>query len=119
MCHRSEGECPGSPGHLIMDEFEMLNDIRNILLNNGEKFPKKHGNWIYLKVSDGFFSMDSWNGAIWHHNGEPEYEYWTGFTGMSKTYLGLSDRSWRHNDPLPLSKDQYSGFLGKIKEVSP
>jgi hypothetical protein len=102
------------PVLLEPNNIDILTAIREIILSKGERFPKKHGSWICLKLDTGFFSMDSWNGAIHYHDGEPIYEYWAGFSGSSNVYLGLSDKSWRHNDPLPLTKEQYLDYLNKL-----
>ncbi len=96
-------------------EFDLLDAIRAVILKEGERFPKKHGSWICLKLNENeFFSMDSWNGAIHFHEGEPQYKYWTGFSGSSSVYLGLSDKSWRNNDTLPLQKPQYAEYYEKV-----
>ena len=44
-------------------------------------FPKNHGNWAALPLSDNrFLSMDTWNGNIILKRGPvPECDYWVGF----------------------------------------
>lgn len=96
--------------------ISVLESIADLIRSNGERMPKKHGEWIALKVDDHFFSMDSWNGAIHYQSGEPNYEYWTGFSGDGKEsiYLGLADKSWRQNDALPLGLEDYQGYYDQI-----
>lgn len=64
--------------------------IRDLIYKYGEWFPKKHGNWIKLEfTNDLFFQMDSWNNAICLIQGKGQYNFYTGFSGEQKAYLGL------------------------------
>jgi hypothetical protein len=64
--------------------------IRDLILKYGERFDKRHGNWIKLQFTDNlFFQMDSWNYAISLKRGIGEYDYWIGFSGEREKYLGM------------------------------
>lgn len=96
---------------------DLLEAISQIIYKFGEKYPKKHGSWICLRLTDGFFSMDSWNGAIHYFEGEPEYNYWTGFSSEhASIYLGLSNDSWRSDDALPLAIEDYKRYYDMLND---
>ncbi len=95
---------------------DLLNDIAHNIRTYGEHKPKKHGEWVCLKIGEFFFSMDTWNGSISYKKGAPQYEYWTGFNGELIDCLGLSNSSWRSNDPLPLSFEKYEDYLLIIQD---
>lgn len=68
---------------------KLHNDLVAALLNKGECFPKKHGQWVRYWISKTqFLMMDSWNKAIYLREGTGEYEYWCGFSGKQKLYFG-------------------------------
>lgn len=68
-----------------------MNDLRDryntlvcYILDNGKKFPKKHGNWVKLNLfKDYFLELDSWNGQISFCRGSGEYNEWLGFNGKN------------------------------------
>lgn len=65
--------------------------LRSFMFLFGEKFKKKHGDWIRLHIyNDLWLIMDSWNGAIKAVHEEPIYDnMFTGFKGYKLfEYLG-------------------------------
>ena len=61
----------------LQDKYTTL--VRYIS-RNGEKFPKKHGNWIKLNLfKDYYLSLDSWNSSIDFQRGLGKYNEWSGF----------------------------------------
>ena len=73
-----------------MIEIESIHEkFVSILFERGERFPKKHGEWIYKKLYDSLFiEMDSWNKHIKIKRGSGEYSYWVGFTGERVDFCG-------------------------------
>jgi len=71
-------------------EKEKFDLLYKIIFNFGQKYDKKHGNWIKIHYfKDAFFQMDSWSKAITLKQGNGEYEYWSGFEGKKINYIGL------------------------------
>ena len=72
--------------------LENYHDIlTNLILKYGEKFEKKHSNWIKLDLDDGkFLEMDSHNYAITLKMGSGEHDKWLGFSGEELIYFGIN-----------------------------
>ena len=69
---------------------ELHNKLAQIILMNGLSCGKKHGSWIWLKITDDFFlEMDTWNRRIILREGCGEYCYWTGFAGLMRIHFGI------------------------------
>jgi hypothetical protein len=65
-------------------------DIASFIINQGEKYPKKHGEWIkYKLVGNIYLTIDSWNESIWIIRNAKYDNYWTGFSGEKIKYLGM------------------------------
>ncbi len=72
--------------------------LRYLIREHGEKFNKKHGNWIRLRLNGYWFlEMDSWNGYInlKQGSGEPNnvptnplFNDVCGFSGKDWMFLG-------------------------------
>lgn len=70
-----------------VEEYKQL--VR-LVLDSGERFRKKHGEWLLYRISDQLFlMMDSWNGHLLLCEGSGEYDYWTGFKGRKLHSFGL------------------------------
>ena len=77
--------------------------LYHLIKKHGEKFPKKHGNWIRLNLNgDWFLEMDSWNGYVTlkQGNGEPKnkpsnplFNDVCGFQGKKWLFLGGKNTS--------------------------
>lgn len=75
---------------LIGEARELHLKLSQMIRKLGQSYPKKHGSWIILKVSNGrFFELDSWNHSIKMKQGSGEYDYWNGFNGNTIIYFGL------------------------------
>jgi hypothetical protein len=75
---------------MIDKKHEIYTKIANEIFDNGERYPKKHGNWMRLKLdNDEYLCMDTWNRAIHLVKNAVYDNQWTGFTGEDVAYLGL------------------------------
>ena len=85
--------------------------LLNYIHKHGNSFPKKHGNWIKLKLfKDYYLSLDSWNGYISFCKGKGEYDKWLGYGK-----LGFSEPEGRQPD-----SDKRICFLGgNMKDCKP
>lgn len=82
------------------------------LLENGERFDKKHGNWIKFQISSNkYLQMDSWNKAIELKEGNAEYNYWTGFSGVRRIYFGIDWGGFSPSVPIQV----YNSMLSCLK----
>jgi hypothetical protein len=91
--------------------------IRDLILKYGERFPKKHGEWIKLQfTNDLFFEMDSWDSAIWLTKGITECDYWNGFNGEAQAYLGLDFGGLEIKYDADMLKFWYKNLLETINE---
>ena len=69
--------------------------LASLLFEKGERFRKRHGNWIRLRLKgDYFLQMDSWNEAvrIKKGSGEPNHPNTSdvgAFKGKSLHYFGM------------------------------
>ena len=65
-----------------MSEELAHKELSGILFERGEKFPKKHGNWIRFSFDgNSHFIMDSWNKKVTVVYGDCNYDnQFTGFT---------------------------------------
>ena len=71
------------------EEYKLFKELKSYILKNGERYNKKHGNWIKLQYTNNlFFQLDTWNSSIKLKEGNGEYEYWTGFNGKNHVSLG-------------------------------
>lgn len=69
---------------------ESANPLRVLIMNRGEKFPKKHGDWYRLNVwGDYYLVLDTWNGAIDVHKGECKD---SGTENMYRVVYAFSDK---------------------------
>ena len=61
---------------IIISTHNKYKELVNLIHKYGEKYPKKHGNWIKLHyIKDYYFCMDSWNERISLYK-NPIIEYW-------------------------------------------
>lgn len=99
----------------VLDEYKTL---CNIVCNYGEHYPKKHGEWITLRIKgeNTFFSLDTWNGALHYKVGSGDYNYHTGFKGASFFYFGLN-ASWGGCDHC-IPKNVYAYYIAKARANS-
>lgn len=66
-----------------MELRDKYNTLVCYILDNGQKFPKKHGNWVKLNLfKDYYLSLDTWNGYISFCKGRGEYNEWLGFGNL-------------------------------------
>lgn len=69
--------------------------LASLLFNKGERFRKRHGNWIRLHLKgDYYLQMDSWNKAVEIKKGSakpnhPNSSDVGGFKGKSLHYFGM------------------------------
>lgn len=72
-----------------MDKHDKYKKLVSLIYKFGEKYPKRHGEWIRLQyINDYYFCMDSWNNSIsLVHNAI--YENEAGFSGKEEKYLGI------------------------------
>lgn len=73
------------------NQEELHRILASELYKKGERFPKKHGEWIRMKTFDNLWLvMDSWNKAIHVCKGEPVYDnMYTGFKKNKVEYVGM------------------------------
>jgi len=87
--------------------------LRGLIHKHGTEFPKKHGNWIILRLNDDWFiEMDSWNGytTLKQGSGDPKnipnnplFNDVCGFKGKEWLFLGGKNNdycdayyNWKH-----------------------
>ena len=100
------------------DRIKYYKLIRDLIYKYGERFDKKHGNWIKLQYTkDSFFEMDSWNRAIRLKQGTGHYNYWTGFEGVSKQYIGIDFGSLEIRTKCDLLEFYYNNLIQDYKEM--
>jgi hypothetical protein len=101
-------------------ELETLHkELVGIIHKEGVKHPKKHGNWIILRLNDDWFlEMDSWNKAIHlrQGSGEPRnkdakyYQDVCGFIGKSWIYYGLSFGRFQSSATI----EQFTAMINRV-----
>lgn len=96
---------------------EELRQLGNIILIYGDKFAKRHGHWVRLRLNDNwYFQMDSWNCSIHlkQGTGEPNTGFpgdVCGFVGVEVQFIGSL---W---GPIssPLDRNQIRSFVNRAK----